>query len=151
MSRQQKESAMRDQIQQFTKNATDNYTETNDRVLDAVVDTNRRVVDFAVKTADQMVDRLDQVEQLPELNFADKVPTPAETGARYLEFVERAVELNREYTQRVVDGILEGETVAPVAEKPVAKKAPAKKAAKKTPARKPAAKKAPAAKAATTE
>jgi bacterioferritin (cytochrome b1) len=119
---------MRDQIQKFTKDATDNYIETNDRILEAVVETNRKVVDFAVKTADQVSERMDQIEDMPEFKFADKVPTPAETGERYLEFVERAVELNREYTQRVIDRILEDEAVAPVAKKPAAKKAPAKKA-----------------------
>jgi len=140
---------MRDQIQKFTKDATDNYIETNDRILEAVVETNRKVVDFAVKTADQVAERVDQIEDMPEFKFADKVPTPSETGERYLEFVERAVELNREYTQRVIDRILEDEAVAkPAAKKPAAKKAPAKKAAKKPAAKKPAAKKAPAKKAA---
>jgi predicted nucleic-acid-binding protein len=142
---------MRDQIQKFTKDATDNYIETNDRILEVVVETNRKVVDFAVKTADQVTDRIDQIDDMPEFKFAEKVPTPAETGDRYLEFVERAVELNREYTQRVVERLLD-ETVAPVAEKPAVKKAPAKKAAKKAAkkpaAKKPAAKKAPAKKAA---
>jgi sec-independent protein translocase protein TatB len=136
---------MRDEIQKFTKNATDNYTETNDRVLDAVVDTNRKAVDFAVKTADQVTERIEQIDDLPEFKLADKVPTPAETGARYLEFVERAVEMNREFTQRIVERLLEIDAVAPAVEKPVAKKAPAKKAAKKPAAKKPEAKK-PAAK-----
>ncbi|MDX2379383.1 MAG: hypothetical protein QNM02_06460 [Acidimicrobiia bacterium] len=132
---------MRDEIQKFTKNAADNYTETNDRVLDAVVDTNRKAVDFAVKTADQVAERIEQIDDLPEFKFADKVPTPAETGARYLDFVERAVEMNREFTQRMVERLLEVDAVAPVVEKPVAKKAPAKPAAKK-----PVAKKAPVSK-----
>jgi hypothetical protein len=139
---------MRDQIQKFTKTATDNYTETNDRILDAVVETNRKVVDFAVKTADQVVDQLDQIDQVREFKFADKVPTPAETGERYLDFVDSAVELNREFTERFITSLLADEGIAPVVEKKApAKKAPAKKpAAKKTAARKPAAKKAPTAK-----
>ena len=149
---------MRDQIQKFTKTATDNYTETNDRILDAVVETNRKVVDFAVKTADQVVDQLDQIDQVRELKFADNVPTPAETGERYLDFVDSAVQLNREFTERFITNLLADEGIAPVVEKkapakkttaskPAAKKAPAKKATKKTAARKPAAKKAPAKKA----
>jgi DNA-binding MltR family transcriptional regulator len=134
---------MRDQIVKFTKTATENYTEATDKVLDAVVENNKKAVDFAVKTADQMA------EQLPEfpveLPWADQVPTPAELGARYIDFVERAVELNREFTDRVIAALQldEVEVAAPApAKKSTAKKSTAKKStAKKSTAKKSTAKK----------
>jgi hypothetical protein len=136
---------VRDQIQKFTKTAAENYTEANDRILDVVVETNRKVVDFAVKAADQVVEQLEQIDQLPDFKFAERLPTPAETGARYIEFVERAAEMNRDFTQRVVANLLAGDPVAPAVEKPAAEGAPAKKApAKKSTARKSTAKKAAA-------
>jgi len=129
---------MRDQIAKLTKTATENYTEATDKVLDAVVENNKKAVDFAVKTADQVA------EQLPEfpveLPWADQMPTPAELGARYIDFVERAVELNREFTDRVISS-LQLEDVKVAAPAP-AKKAPAKKStAKKSTAKKSTAKK----------
>ncbi len=93
-----------DQITKFANEATDtateNFTTTSDQVLDAVLDVNRRMVDFAVSTADRIAEQVDV-----ELPFADRFPTPAETGERYLEFVERAVSLNRDFNQRVVEMI----------------------------------------------
>ncbi len=127
---------MRDQFVKLTKTATDNYTEANEKILAAVVENNKKAVEAAVKTADQMVE---QLPELPvELPWADQVPTPAELGARYIDFVERAVELNREFTERMVKGLqLDDVVIAEPAPAP-AKKAPAKKrttkkaAAKKT-------------------
>ncbi|HSM65854.1 MAG TPA: hypothetical protein VK860_06090, partial [Ilumatobacteraceae bacterium] len=75
---------------------TDGFTTTSDKVLDAVLDTNRRVVDVAVSAADRVNERV-------ELPFADRLPTPTVAGERYLDFVERAVSLNREMNQRVVE------------------------------------------------
>ena len=102
--------------------------------------------------------------------FADKLPTPTESAERYLDFVERAVAVNREFNQRVAGeargrrphrrNVVEhglrtvdeavAESVASTAtvatapvKKATAKKAPAKKAtAKKAAAKKATAKKA---------
>jgi cobalamin biosynthesis Mg chelatase CobN len=155
---------MFDQITKFaneaTTTATENFTSTSDQVLDAVLDANRRFVDFAVTTADRLTEQVDV-----ELPFADRLPTPAETGERYLEFVERAVSLNRDMNQRVVE-MIQADTAKAASEKvaatarsvadnatrsvtdaartvsgPAAPKRPAKKAAAKRPARKSTAKK----------
>ncbi len=134
---------MRDQIttainDQF-KTVTSNVTESNERVLDAVVDVNRKFVDFVVKTAEQ-------APSLPvDVPFADRLPTPAEAGERYFEMVERLVELNRDFNERVVKMLPADVTPKPAA----APKAAAKPAAKKTTARKTTAKKATAKKATT--
>ena len=148
---------------------TDSVEAANERVLAYVVDANRRLADFAVTSADRVA------ESLPVgVPFADKLPTPTESAERYLDFVERAVAVNREFNQRVlarltveapavVEAVTEDvtETVAETvtAATAPAKKVPAKKAAvkkatatkattKKAPARKAATKKAPARKAA---
>ena len=142
----------------------DGVAEANDRVLDTVVDTNRRVVDIAVSTADRVS------AQLPsDFSFAQQLPTPAEAGDRYLDFVERAVALNRELNERVVEMLRNGSVVQVgtkttaakttaaktattkkvSAKKPATKKATTKKASAKKPATKNAAAKKPAAKTAT--
>jgi hypothetical protein len=132
--------------------ATANYTSTNDKVLDAVVDANRKAVDFAVKTVDAITNAVDvpAMPKMPvEMPFVDRFempelpefPTPAEAGKRYISFVERAADLNRDLSERVVD-MLKVEGAKPVAKKPVAKKPVAKKpVAKKPVAKKPVAKK----------
>ena len=144
---------------------TDSVEAANERVLAYVVDANRRLADFAVTSADRVA------EALPvAVPFADKLPTATESAERYVDFVERAVAMNREFNQRVLakltvdapavveavaENVTETVTAATVpakktpAKKTPAKKAPAKKAtvkttAKKAPARKAAAKKAPA-------
>ncbi|MEM9517119.1 MAG: hypothetical protein AAGA42_19890 [Actinomycetota bacterium] len=123
----------------FSENVTTPATETADRVLDAVLDVNRRAVDFAVTTADRVQ------EYTGDLPMADRLPTPAETGERYLDFVERAVQLNRDFNQRVAS-MIETPAVAP---KPAAKRPTAtagaktstkKASTKKTGARKTSAK-----------
>jgi len=150
---------------------TDSVEAANERVLAYVVDANRRLADFAVTSADRVA------EALPvAVPFADKLPTATESADRYVDFVERAVAMNREFNQRVLakltvdapavveevaENVTETVTAATVpakkapAKKTPAKKAPAKKAtvkttAKKAPARKAAAKKAPAQQAAAT-
>ena len=131
-------------------NISERFTTTSDEVLDAVLDTNRRIVDFAVTTADRVADQVKF-----EVPFADSFPTPTVAGERYLEFVERAVSINREMNQRIVEMIKADNakaasdkvvaTAKTVAKKVPAKKAPAKKRpAKKTVAKKPVAKKASA-------
>jgi len=125
---------------------SERFTTTSDQVLDAVLDTNRRVVDFAVTTADRINEQIKL-----DVPFADNFPTPTDAGERYLEFVERAVSLNRDMNQRVAEMIkadnakaAADKVVAPV-KKTVAKTTPAKKTpARKTSARKAAAKKRPA-------
>jgi cell division septation protein DedD len=149
-----------DQVTKFANTAStnvndsirENLTSTSDQVLDVVLDTNRRIVDLAVSTADRISAQIDL-----EVPFADRLPTPTAAGERYLEFVEQAVSLNREMTERVVEMLQadDGNGVAATAEKATARKAAAKKpTARKAAARKPAAKKstakkAPARKAAT--
>ena len=116
---------MREQLVKLSKTYTDNYTEASDKFLDAVVENNKKAVDFAFKTADQVV------EQLPELPWADRVPTAAEFGERYIDFVERAVEVQREFTERVVKS-LQTDVIEVAEPTPApAKKAPAKKRATK--------------------
>lgn len=133
--------------------ATTNYTSTNDKVLDAVIDANRKAVDFAVKTVDAITKAV-EVPAMSELPIAGRFelpefPTAAAAGKRYISFVERAAEMNRDLNGRVID-MLKIEEAKPAA-KPAAKKAAVKKpavkkpAAKKPAAKKPAAKKAPAA------
>ncbi|MGA9277895.1 hypothetical protein [Ilumatobacter sp.] len=93
---------------QITENidlAAKTAVDTHERFLDSVVSIHRTVIDNAVKTAD----RLPSVE----LPLADKLPTPAETGDRYLDFVEQVVAANRDFTAKVVGMLPTG--VAPVA------------------------------------
>jgi cell division septation protein DedD len=139
------------------------FTTTSDQVLDAVLDANRRIVDMAVTTADRVVEQLN-------VELPDRLPTPAEAGERYLDFVERAVSLNRDMNQRVAEMIKADnakaasdkvvgaaknvadtatktvtETAKTVAKQVPAAKAPAKKApARKAPAKKAAATRRPA-------
>jgi hypothetical protein len=132
-------------ISEFTDSFTDGFTTTSDKVLDAVLDTNRRVVDVAVSTADRVNERV-------ELPFADRLPTPTVAGERYLDFVERAVSLNREMNHRVVELLGADRATAATAEQATARRAAAKtattkprtvkkNAAKKSTARKSTAKK----------
>ena len=95
-----------DQVTKFANTAStnvndsirENLTSTSDQVLDVVLDTNRRIVDLAVSTADRISAQIDL-----EVPFADRLPTPSVAGDRYLDFVEQAVSLNRDMTQRVVE------------------------------------------------
>ncbi len=141
-----------DNYQQFatrfgdvTKTVADGYGQTSDRVLDFVVDANRKVVEAAVSSADQVV------EQLPEVPWADRLPTPAEAGDRYLEFVDQVVSVNRDFNHRMVRLLEEdiaarataqsGATTKSTSTKSTAKKSGAKKSgAKKSTARKRSAK-----------
>ena len=95
---------MRDQFTNFTSTTAatlaENIDSANTRALDAVIDANRKLVEFAVTTADRVADQITF-----ELPFADRLPslpTPAESGERYLDFVERAVAVNREFNDRIV-------------------------------------------------
>ncbi len=86
---------------QITENfdaATKTFVDANERVLDTVVSVNRRLVDTAVRVNKNITDRAPKMD----LPMADKFPTPAETGARYIDFVERAVSVNRDFTAKVV-------------------------------------------------
>jgi hypothetical protein len=158
------ESAMLDQINRFANSATttvndnlpkdfrndflgavtDSFTQTSDRVLDTVVDTNRRVVEFAVTTADRVADQFSL-----DLPLGDRLPTPEEAGKACLDFVERAVSMNREMNERIVEMLkVDAPKVVTTAARTTpaktttAKKATAKKAtARKTTARKTTARK----------
>jgi hypothetical protein len=136
-----------DQVTGPVTTATKTYTETNDRILDAIVDTNRKAVDFAVKTFDQIADQAPTFElpfDMPKMDRFE-VPTAAEAGKRYIDVVERLADMNRDFSERVVAMLpVEKTVVKPVAKtatKPAAKKPAAKKTAKKAPARKAVAKK----------
>lgn len=106
------------QITDNIDTASKTFVDANTRVLDTVVSVNRRIVDTAVEIAE----RAPKVE----LPMADKLPTPAETGARYIDFVERAVSVNRDFTAKVVAQLPTG-TAAPAKAKATTK-ARAKKA-----------------------
>ena len=82
------------QITENIDNAAKTVVDTTEQILDTIVSVNRRVVDGVVRTAD----RLPNVE----LPLNDKLLTPAEAGARYIDFVEQAVSVNRDFTARVV-------------------------------------------------
>ncbi len=82
------------QISENIDNAAKTVVDTNERILDTVVSVNRRVVDGAVRTADRMPSI--------ELPLADKLLSPAEAGDRYIDWVEQAVSVNRDFTKRVV-------------------------------------------------
>ncbi len=135
---------------------TDRIEAANERVLDVVVDANRRLADLAVTSAARVTAALPV-----DVPFADKLPTATESAGQYLDFVERAVAMNREFSQRVLatltanapsDTVTAAKvSVETVPAKPAAKKATARKAtAKKAPAKKVAAKKVAAKKSATT-
>lgn len=125
-------------------NIAERFTTTSDRVLDAVLDTNRRIVDAAVTTADRVAEQF-RSQVTVELPFADRLPTPTVAGERYLDFVERAVSLNRDMNQRVADMIKADNAKKAPAAKTVARKTPAtKRPVKKTVAKKSPAKKSPA-------
>jgi len=106
---------MFDQISKF------NFTETSNTVLDAVVDTNRRVVEAVVTLA----------ERVPvDARISDALPTPAEAGARYLDFVEQAVAINRDWNHRIAEMIrTEVPQSAPVKQAAAVKQTVAKKTA----------------------
>ena len=111
--------------------ATANYTSTNAKVLDAVIDANRKAVDFAVKTVGAITKAV-EVPTMPELPFAGRFelpefPTAAEAGKRYISFVERAADMNRDLNGRVIDMLKIQEAKKPAAKKAAAKKPAAKK------------------------
>jgi len=82
------------QISDNVDTVTQTLVDANDRVLDTVVTVNKRLVDSVV----EMADRAPNVD----MPFADRLPTPAENGKRYIDFVERAVSVNRDFTARLV-------------------------------------------------
>ena len=82
------------QITENIDSAAKSVVDTNEQILDTIVSVNRRVVDGVVRTADRMPN--------VELPLNDKLLTPAEAGARYTDFVEQAVSVNRDFTARVV-------------------------------------------------
>jgi 2-hydroxychromene-2-carboxylate isomerase len=122
-------------------NVGERFTTTSDQVLDAVLDANRRIVDMAVTTADRVAEQFNV-----DLRFGDRFPTPTVAGERYLEFVERAVSLNRDMNQRVVE-MIKVDTAKAASDKVVAttKTVADKMPAKKAPVRKTVAKKRPTA------
>ncbi len=105
---------LNERFAELSRTATGNYAETSDRFIDALVDANKKLVELVVTNA----------ERLPESPFADRMPTPAETGQRYLDLVERVADFNRDLNRRFVEMAPE----APAAKKPAAKKTTTKKA-----------------------
>ena len=108
--------------------------EANDRFLDAVVETNRKAVDFAVTSFDRLSD------QAPAVELPFELPTAAEAGKRYIDVVERLVELNRDFSKRVVDMLPADKPVKRTASKAKRSASATASSAKKT-ARKATAKK----------
>ena len=78
--------------------AAKNFVDANERMLDTVVSVNRRMVDTAVRVNRTIADRTPKLD----LPLSEKLPTPAATGARYIDFVERAASANRDFTAKVV-------------------------------------------------
>ena len=100
--------------------ASKTIVDVNDRVLDTVVTVNRRIVDTVVEVADRVP------AARVEVPFADRLPTVADAGKRYIDFVERAASVNRDFTARVVANLPKSAAVAPKAKAA----RPAKKSAK---------------------
>lgn len=124
------------------------YTTVTTAVIDAVVDAQHKMVDAWIAGADKLV------EVLP-MDLPAGIPAPAESGAKYLDFVEKAATLNREWNARVADMLRTGDVdhvTAPIVDavtnmtESITESindavTPAKPAAaKKAPARKPASK-----------
>lgn len=130
-------------------NISERFTTTSDQVLDAVLDTNRRIVDAAVSAADRVAEQI-RTQVTLDLRFTDRLPTPTVAGKRYLDFVERAVSLNRDLNHRVAEMITaDNAKKVPArttrAKTSLAKTSPAKNSpAKTSPAKRRVAKKAPA-------
>lgn len=118
------------QITENVDQATKSFVDVNDRVLDTVVTVNRRIVDTVVEVADRVpATRFD-------LPFADRLPTPADAGKRYIDFVERATALNRDFTAKVIATLPTGVAVSAKAKATrTAKARPAAKATRSTKAR----------------
>ena len=134
------EHPMRDQFTNFTGTAAttlaENLDTASERALDAVIEANRKLVEFAVTTADRVAEQISF-----ELPFADRLPTPAASGERYLEFVERAVAVNRDFNDRIVAMLKDDAPTAATAAASTVKTTATKVAAKTTAARKTAARK----------
>ena len=131
---------MRDQFTNFTGTAAttlaENLDTASERALDAVIEANRKLVEFAVTTADRVAEQISF-----ELPFADRLPSPAESGERYLEFVERAVAVNREFNDRIVAMLKDDAPAAATAAASTVKATTTKAAAKTTAAKSTAARK----------
>jgi hypothetical protein len=125
-----KEQKMRTQINTFTNTFTNTVGENLEVVVNrlstVVVDVNRKIADVAVSTADRLVDQLPM-----DLPFGDRFPTPAQSAETYIDFVERAVAVNRDFSERVIAMLKVDAPVVPVptAAHPAAKKAAPRKAA----------------------
>lgn len=102
------------------RQAVENATETNTRIVDTVVDWNEKAVDATVKFADSVTDRVEAPFTVP---FADSIPTAETTGQRYMELVHRAADANRDAQARIVE-------LLPAAYRPQTAKAAKKTAAK---------------------
>ena len=88
------------QLTETLEAATAGFVDANEQLLDAVLVANRRAVDEAVRAADRL--------PRTSIPFAERFPTPAASGARYLEVVERAVDLERDVTARLVGALPTG-------------------------------------------
>ena len=116
--------------------AAKTLVDTNDRVLDTVVTVNKRIVDTVVELNDRIVDAAPSFELPVEVPFADRlgdrfeVPTAAEAGKQYLDFVQRAADMNRDFTARLVGQLPTGVATSAKATATKAAK-PAKRASKK--------------------
>jgi hypothetical protein len=109
------------QITANVDQASKTFVDVNDRVLDTVVTVNRRIVDTVVEVAERVpASRI-------EVPFADRLPTAADAGKRYLDFVERAASVNRDFTARVVATLPKTATPKAAAPKAAAPKARATK------------------------
>lgn len=89
-------------IADVTGPLADGYATTSTAVLDAVVETNRRIVELIVAQADKVRETVGERITLDD-RVADFLPSPTEAGTRYLEFVEKATGINREFNDRVVE------------------------------------------------
>jgi hypothetical protein len=116
------------QITENFDNAAKTIVDTNDRVLDTVVSVNQRIVDTVVEVADRAPSF--------DVPFSGKFPTPAEAGKQYLDFVERAASMNRDFTARIVGQLPTGVATTAKASATKAAKPATKAASKKATTRK---------------
>lgn len=96
------------QITENVDNATKTFVDANERILDAVMTVNRRVVDTVLRTNQNIADRAPKFD----MPLADRLLTPAQTAARYIDVVERAVSLNRDFTATMVGQLPTGVAAA---------------------------------------
>lgn len=105
----------------------DTLTKAQDRVLDTIEENNGRMIETMERvagTVEKVADRGPDVELPFELPLVDQLPKPAEMVSNYFDFVNRSMEINRKFAERVVEIVVPAAKPATKStRKPAAKKA----------------------------